>query len=94
MLLRPLRDLERHGTCSAGSLRQRRALTHARRFQLTAVVAIPFDVGAGSGGGPSMIRAIAGLAKRRSHAMLLRFEAVWADIRPLVWTDCCNPGRF
>ncbi|MFH9889842.1 hypothetical protein ACH4OQ_37235 [Streptomyces luteogriseus] len=41
-----------------------------------------------------MIRAIAGLANRRSRAMLLRFEAVWADIRPLVWIVCCSPGRF
>lgn len=41
-----------------------------------------------------MIRRSAGLANRRSWAMLLRFEAVWAYMRPLVWTDCCSPGPF
>lgn len=88
------RALSAHGTCSPGALRQRRALTDARRFELTAVLAIPCDVAAGSGGGPSMIRRIAGLANRRSRAMLLRFEAVWAHRRPLVWTGCCSPSPF
>jgi hypothetical protein len=41
-----------------------------------------------------MIRRIAGLANRRSWAMLLRFEAVWAHMRPLVWTGCCSPCPF
>jgi hypothetical protein len=36
---------------------------------------VPSDAGAGSGGGPSMMRGIAGLANRRSRAMLPRFEA-------------------
>ncbi|CAM5736008.1 hypothetical protein SAFG77S_08434 [Streptomyces afghaniensis] len=94
MLLRALRDLECSRHLFAGALRQRRALTDARRLEFTAVLAVPFDVGAGSGGGPSMIRRIAGLANRRSRAMLLRFEAVWAHMRPLVWTDCCSPSPF
>jgi hypothetical protein len=90
----PYRTLSAHGTCFPGALRQRRALTDARCFELTVVLAIPYDIGEVSGGGPSMIREIAGLGNRRSRAMLLLFEAVRAHMCPLVWTGCCSPGPF
>lgn len=54
---------------------------------------MPFDVRVGRGGGLSMMRGIAGLANRRSRAMLPRSRAPMVSVNgwgrglphPLVW---------